>query len=103
MLFPCLKGVTVLRSRTPTARSTAQGWQALASSSGGEGSRDEPDVIRFENDERVGGGDLLVPVGMVDYENLGQGSIVDQRYPRKLPGQDELEADMYATNLPRDL
>ncbi len=36
----------------------------------------------------------MVPVGMVDYENLGEGSIVDQRYPRKLPGQDELEAQI---------
>jgi len=54
---------------------------------------DEDPVIRFENDNKVGGGDLQVPVSMVDYENLGEGSIVDQRYPRKLPGADELEAE----------
>mmetsp|Transcript_3513 Transcript_3513/g.5606 ORF Transcript_3513/g.5606 Transcript_3513/m.5606 type:complete len:215 (-) Transcript_3513:190-834(-) len=52
------------------------------------------DVIRFEDDYKVGGGDLEVPVSMVDYENLGEGSIVDQRYPRKLPGQDEMEAEL---------
>ena len=47
---------------------------------------EEDPVIRFENDNKVMGGDLQVPVSMVDYENLGEGSIVDQRYPRKLPG-----------------
>ena len=39
---------------------------------------DEDEVIRFENDKKVGGGDLMVPISMVDYENLGEGSIVDQ-------------------------
>ena len=43
----------------------------------------EPEAIRFENDNKAGGGDLMVPVSMVDYENLGEGSIVDQRYPRR--------------------
>lgn len=53
----------------------------------------DDEVIRFENDYKVGGGDLEVPVSMVDYSNLGEGSIVDQRYPRRLPGADELEAE----------
>jgi hypothetical protein len=39
------------------------------------------EVIRFEADKKVGGGDLMVPVSMVDYENLGEGSIVDQVWP----------------------
>jgi hypothetical protein len=39
---------------------------------------DDEDAIRFENDWKMGGGDLMVPISMVDYENLGEGSIVDQ-------------------------
>jgi len=58
-----------------------------------EDTGDNDDVIRFENDYKVGGGDLEVPVSMIDYGNLGEGSIVDQRYPRRLPGADELEAE----------
>jgi len=97
----------VLESRVPPpARgASSHAWQSLATSQAGGGGggeqdgkdedEDEDSVIRFENDDRVGGGDLMVPVGMIDYENLGQGSIVDQRYPRKLPGQDELEAEMW--------
>ena len=42
---------------------------------------EEEEAIRFENDKKVGGGDLMVPVSMVDYENLGEGSIVDQVPP----------------------
>eukprot|EP00960_Hanusia_phi_P038224 753336-Hanusia_phi.AAC.4 len=52
-----------------------------------EEEEEEAPAIRYENDYKVGGGDLEVPVSMVDYDNLGEGSIVDQRYPRKLPGQ----------------
>lgn len=96
-----LQGAIVLQSRVPPARgASSHAWQSLAASKAGGGGggeedgEDEDSVIRFENDNRVGGGDLMVPVGMIDYENLGQGSIVDQRYPRKLPGQDELEAEM---------
>merc|ERR1712205_191976 len=69
--------------------------EEATSEQGGAG-EDTEEAIRFENDNRVGGGDLMVPVSMVDYENLGEGSIVDQRYPRKLPGADELEAEWNA-------
>jgi len=102
-----VQGVSVLESRVPPpARgASSHAWQSLATSQAGGGGggeqdgedEDEDSVIRFENDDRVGGGDLMVPVGMIDYENLGQGSIVDQRYPRKLPGQDELEAEMWVS------
>jgi hypothetical protein len=44
----------------------------------------KPEVIRFEADKKVGGGDLMVPVSMVDYENLGEGSIVDQVRPGRI-------------------
>ena len=46
-----------------------------------EENAEEEEAIRFENDRKVGGGDLMVPVSMVDYENLGEGSIVDQVWP----------------------
>lgn len=59
--------------------------QALAAEE--EEEEAEAPAIRYENDYKVGGGDLEVPVSMVDYDNLGEGSIVDQRYPRKLPGK----------------
>ena len=60
--------------------------QQLADADADADEEEEDPVIRFENDNKVMGGDLQVPVSMVDYENLGEGSIVDQRYPRKLPG-----------------
>mmetsp|Transcript_40094 Transcript_40094/g.126052 ORF Transcript_40094/g.126052 Transcript_40094/m.126052 type:complete len:148 (+) Transcript_40094:261-704(+) len=66
--------------------------QALAAEKEEEEAEADAPAIRYENDYKVGGGDLEVPVSMVDYDNLGEGSIVDQRYPRKLPGLDELEA-----------
>mmetsp|Transcript_43183 Transcript_43183/g.115514 ORF Transcript_43183/g.115514 Transcript_43183/m.115514 type:complete len:165 (-) Transcript_43183:1013-1507(-) len=52
------------------------------------------DYITFENDYKLGGGDLMVPSTMVDYDNLGEGSIVDQRYPRVLPGYSQLVAEL---------
>mmetsp|Transcript_54828 Transcript_54828/g.114669 ORF Transcript_54828/g.114669 Transcript_54828/m.114669 type:complete len:197 (-) Transcript_54828:117-707(-) len=55
---------------------------------------DDTEYITFENDYKLGGGDLMVPVSMIDYENLGEGSIVDQRYPRRLPGQSQLLAEL---------
>lgn len=68
--------------------------QQLADADADAEEEEEDPVIRFENDDKVMGGDLQVPVSMVDYENLGEGSIVDQRYPRKLPGPHQPPEDL---------
>jgi len=105
--FADYEGITLLQEELVVRSSLAQvpsstrsmRLQGLAEGEDEEAEKDKEDeeeVIRFENDKKVGGGDLMVPISMVDYENLGEGSIVDQRYPRKLPGSDELEAEWNA-------
>lgn len=87
--FADYEGITLLQEELVVRSSLAQvpsstrsmRLQGLAEGEDEEAEKDKEDeeeVIRFENDKKVGGGDLMVPISMVDYENLGEGSIVDQ-------------------------
>ena len=87
--FADYEGITLLQEELAVRSSLAQvpsstrsmRLQGLAEGEDKEAEKDgedEEEVIRFENDKKVGGGDLMVPISMVDYENLGEGSIVDQ-------------------------
>ena len=67
----------------PSAPSSGSSGRAMRIQ--GQAAETPPEeVIRFEADKKVGGGDLMVPVSMVDYENLGEGSIVDQVRPGRI-------------------
>jgi len=94
--FSNYHGIALLQEQLVDVSSSSRGMRLQGLAAETEEKEEEEEAIRFENDRKVGGGDLMVPVSMVDYENLGEGSIVDQRYPRKLPGSDELEAEWNA-------
>jgi len=81
--FSNYRGITLLQEQLVDVASSTRGMrlQGLAAKEE-KAKEEEEEAIRFESDRKVGGGDLMVPVSMVDYENLGEGSIVDQVHPR---------------------
>jgi len=81
--FSNYSGITLLQEQLVDVASSTRGMrlQGLAAKEE-KAKEEEEEAIRFESDRKVGGGDLMVPVSMVDYENLGEGSIVDQVDPR---------------------
>lgn len=76
--FSNYHGIALLQEQLVDVSSSSRGMRLQGLAAETEEKEEEEEAIRFENDRKVGGGDLMVPVSMVDYENLGEGSIVDQ-------------------------